>query len=462
MPDAAHRRVGHDGDVTTTSTTGSEPARRLRSALFVDFDNVYLGLLRIDPVAAEQFATEPGQWLDRLEAGVDADGPFQRRFLVRLCYLNPAAFSQFRPNFLRAGFRVVDCPSLTQQGKSSADIYLVLDAVDAISGVTHYDEFVIASADADFTPLALRCRAADRRVSIITAGPVAGAYRAVADTVVSADELAELVLPERAAAPVAVPGEAGEASAPTKTPRARTTRAAESAPAEKPATAPRKAKAPKAAAAAPVSKARAVVVQRVRTSVRPLHASTVAQLAQNADDELASTNWAGAGSFLAWLARDVPEVASATKPAPGWVWDPARFGEADLPQPGGQVNSAAISRQVVAVTDTPGLTTAQYGTLLTALADDLANEPFERVATSRRVREACQAAGAPVGRASVNVVLGGIVFAGLDLATAPSAEQCARAWADNVIGLCRGARMELSPADVAAIRSWVGGGLLDS
>src|SRR3954468_8948198 len=35
----------------------------LRSALFVDFDNIYLGLQREDPVAAEQFATDPGRWL---------------------------------------------------------------------------------------------------------------------------------------------------------------------------------------------------------------------------------------------------------------------------------------------------------------------------------------------------------------------------------------------------------------
>jgi len=446
--------------VTNANSVGAEPVRRLRSALFVDFDNVYLGLLRIDPQAAEQFATEPGQWLDRLEAGSDADGPFERRFLVRLCYLNPAAFSQFRPNFLRAGFRVVDCPSLTQQGKSSADIYLVLDAVDAISGVTHYDEFVIASADADFTPLALRCRAADRRVSIITAGPVAGAYRAVADTVVSADELAELVLPDRSAASAAVAPADDVPSTPEAAPATRARRAT-SAKSTEPASTPRKTKAPKASAPAP-SKARSVVLQRVRTSVRPMHASTVAQLAQNADSELAAGNWAGTGSFLAWLARDVPEVASANKPSPGWVWDPARFGEADLPQPGGQVDAAKISRQVVAVTDTPGLTTEQYGTLLTTLAADLSSQPYERVATARRVREACQAAGAPVGRASVNVVLGGIGFAGLDLASRPSAQECARAWADNVIGLCRGARMELSAADEAAIRSWVGGGLLDA
>nr|WP_225225274.1 NYN domain-containing protein [Cellulomonas sp. JH27-2] len=478
--------------------------------MFVDFDNVYLGLQRIDPEAAELFATEPGQWLDRLEHGVDADGAFQRRFLVRLCYLNPAPFSRFRPNFLRAGFRVIDCPSLTQQGKSSADIYLVLDAVDALGGDTHFDEFVIASADADFTPLALRCRAADRRVSIITAGPVAGAYRSVADTVVTADELAELVSPERGgdhgdeangadadgteadaararasaatgslasagadAAPAAQQRTAGgrratKAAGATSTAAVKGAPKADVAPAKERTADAKGAAAPRARAARAkaqptpkASKARQMVLQRVQTSVRPLHASTVAQVAQAADDQLTSSSWDGAGSFLSWLAREVPEAASATKPAPGWVWDPTRFGEADLPKPGGQVDSAVISRQVVAVTDTPGLTTAQYGTVLRELAADVARQPFDRAATSRRVREACQAAGTPVGRASVNVVLGGIAFAGLDLSSAPTAEQCAKAWADNVIGLCRGARMELSHQDEAAIRAWVGGGLID-
>ncbi|EYR63714.1 hypothetical protein N866_18665, partial [Actinotalea ferrariae CF5-4] len=179
------------GGVTTTDAV----PRRLRCALFVDFDNVYIGLRRLDPVAAEAFATHPGHWLSGLESGTDDDGEFSRRFLVRACYLNPSVFSQFRPNFTRAGFSVVDCPSLTQQGKSSADINLVLDAVDALAADTYYDEFVIVSADADFTPLVHRFRAADRRVTIITASPAASAYRAVADTVITADALTELVLP---------------------------------------------------------------------------------------------------------------------------------------------------------------------------------------------------------------------------------------------------------------------------
>ena len=145
--------------------------RRLRCALFVDFDNVYIGLQRLDPAAAEAFAGAPGRWLAALGTGSDSDGEFDRRFLVRSCYLNPSVFAQFRPNFTRAGFRVVDCPSLTQQGKSSADINLVLDVVDALGAPARYDEFVIVSADADFTPVALRCRADDRRVTVLTAGP---------------------------------------------------------------------------------------------------------------------------------------------------------------------------------------------------------------------------------------------------------------------------------------------------
>ena len=38
-----------------------------RSALFVDFDNIYFGLLRLDPLAAERFAREPLRWLHLLE-----------------------------------------------------------------------------------------------------------------------------------------------------------------------------------------------------------------------------------------------------------------------------------------------------------------------------------------------------------------------------------------------------------
>lgn len=474
-------------------TLSPDAPRRLRSALFVDFDNVYIGLQRLDPRAAEAFATDPGHWLSELGQGSDVDGDLTRRFLVRSCYLNPSVYSRFRPNFTRAGFQVVDCPSLTQQGKSSADINLVLDAVDALAATTRYDEFVIVSADADFTPLAQRCRADDRRVTIITASPAASAYRSVADTVIGADALADLVtqtastLDAEAAGgedavvepPVVdepadvgqVPAEAaqtgGAASRGARTAR-RATRPASTA-AEAPATepapvdapAPRTSRARVADRAVDEAEARArrAVRRAVRAADVPLPLGTAAQVARDADPSLAASQWAGAGGFTAWLARALPDLDVSTRP-PGHVWDPQRFGEADLPGAVADTAPNELQRQVISVTDTPGLSQAQYRVLLQTLAGDVAVHAFDRVATSRRVHEACQQSGTKVGRSTVNFVISGVLYAGLPLDAGSSAEQVAGAWADNVIGLCRGARMELTPGDVAAIRAWVGGGLV--
>ncbi|HET8615380.1 MAG TPA: NYN domain-containing protein [Actinomycetales bacterium] len=414
-----------------TTHERDQDERTVRCAMFVDFDNVYLGLRRLDPEAAEAFATEPAHWLAQLQSATGPDGPFTRRFLVRACYLNPSAFSRFRPNFTRAGFQVVDCPSLTQQGKSSADINLVLDAVDALAAPTRYDEFVIVSADADFTPLALRCRAADRRVTIITASPAASAYRAVADVVVTADELAELVTV--GPGPASVPDQADE-SATGRT-------------------------APSEATDVPASEA---VSRALREADGPLPGGKVAQIAQAADPSLPASGWGGTGGFFAWLEAHVPDAGTASRPAPGYVWDAKRYGEKDLPSSGSASDPAVLRRQVVTVTDTPGLTGEQFRLVLTTLAKDVDSVPFDRADTSRRVRDACQENGANVGRGSVNFVISGILYSGVELQAGTPVEVYAEALAGNVIGLCRGARMDLSPGDVQAIREWVGGGLLDT
>lgn len=155
--------------------------RRIRTAIFVDFDNMFSGLTAMDAAAAEAFATDPGRLLSWLEHGEDFDGPFRRRFLLKACYLNPDAFRKYRGFFVGAGFRVIDCPSLTQRGKSAADIHLVLDVVDAIEHNTPFDEFIVCSSDADFTPLMVRLRGHDRRTVMVAAGPAAPAYQSVCD-----------------------------------------------------------------------------------------------------------------------------------------------------------------------------------------------------------------------------------------------------------------------------------------
>ncbi len=406
--------------------------------MFVDFDNMYLGLQRLDPDAAKSFAEDPARWVGALMETSDGDGPFTRRFLVRKCYLNPVPFSRYRPNFTRAGFQVVDCPSLTQQGKSSADINIVLDAVDALNATTHFDEFVFLSADADFTPLVTRCRAADRQVTIITPGPAAAAYRAVADAVMAADAFIGLLThtPSGEDIEVAIPS---SPVAPDGAPPMGNTPSS-----------------PKAAVAA--------VRRLVETSKRPVVLATAAATALRADPGLRESNWGGTGSFSAWLRKVLPDLPLQTR-MPGFVWDPTRFNESDVPEPAPAAQATSglteLQRQVVGITEIPALSQSAYRVLLDQLAFDLALFPFDRTETSKRVRDACARGESPIGRAAINFVINGLLLAGADLSAEPTAAELAGIWAENVLGLCRGARIELTGSELTDISSWVSGGLLD-
>ena len=174
----------------------------LRTALFVDFDNIYLRLQQEDPRAAELFATSPARWLDWLRQklphdrenggeGRPAGETLPRKILFRRCYLNPSQFGRFRPDFSRAAFEVVDCPPLTSGGKTSSDIHMVMDILDALHHDTHFDEFIILSGDADFTPVLLRLSKHDRRSVVLAIGPASTAYKAACDLLIDEDTFLE-------------------------------------------------------------------------------------------------------------------------------------------------------------------------------------------------------------------------------------------------------------------------------
>src|SRR5262245_17418194 len=165
----------------------------VRTALFVDFDNIYLRIQQEDPRAAEQFATNPARWLAWLQRHLafDETAEPRRKILFRRCYLNPTQFGRFRPDFIRAAFEVVDCPPLTTGGKTSADIHMVMDILDALNHSTHFDEFILLSGDADFTPVLLRLSKHDRRSAVLAIGPASAAYKAACDRLIDQDTFIE-------------------------------------------------------------------------------------------------------------------------------------------------------------------------------------------------------------------------------------------------------------------------------
>jgi uncharacterized LabA/DUF88 family protein len=168
----------------------------LRSAIFLDFDNLISGLRDgAGPEVALRFADQPEVWLERLL------GDRPRRALLRRCYMNPAGtledgegsrvrFSEFRWSFMAAGFEVMDCPKLTRL-KNAADVRIALDAMEAmLSPLARYDEFILLSTDSDFVPLLQRLRAADRLTRLVAHPDVGRVVRAAADEVIGLDRLA--------------------------------------------------------------------------------------------------------------------------------------------------------------------------------------------------------------------------------------------------------------------------------
>ena len=405
------------------------------AALFVDFDNIYLGLRKLDGRAAEAFASSPTRWLTWLEEGLDSDAGTRRRFLIKNVYLNPVAFGSYRGVYTRTGFRAVDCPPLTGQGKNSADIYMVLDIIDALQNSFHYDEFVIASADADFTPVLHRLRAQGRRTTLLTAGLSAAAYRAVSDSFVTPEVLADAAL--------------GEVDAITEEDVTMSLLVQPSFNARDSATGPGKLRTEK-----DVEAVRSAVRQAVASAERPIVSAAAAHAALRVDPSLKATDWWGSGSFRAFLALYVEDLTYEGNPTPGYVYDPRRHSTRDLPV-AERTDLDSLLQRVCVVTGAPALTSDRYATLFVALAEELAAAPFDRTETAKRVRDRTDLAGNSVGRNAVNFALQGLVYSGADFSAGVSARSLAEGYLSNLKALCANARMSLSAADEKALDGWI-------
>jgi NYN domain len=398
-----------------------------RTALFVDFDNVYIGLRDLDEQAAEVFARDPGRLVAWLENGEDVDGPFRRRFLVRVCYLNPEPFSQFRPFYTVAGFRVVDTPSLTRQGKSAADTHVVIDVLDTLAHPVHCDEFVICASDADYAPLMVRLRANDRRTMMVTASPSSRAYRAVCDEAVEpatfiAGLLAASAHPATAApraSAIAAPPDVGE---PPKQ----------------------------------VAEAVSAVLRLVDGSDAPVRASEAAKPALVVMPELKPA-WAGTGSFHDFVSRYLPKLHYVADDSGGWVIDPRRHSRAELPA---ALQPETLPAQVSRVTGAPDLNSSQYAVLFEELAKDVTEHGFSLTSTTRNVRDRAIERDVSIARNAVGFVVQGLPRVKVDLRQGRhTAKQLAAAWTKQVLNMADDVRMQLSDADRQEIHQWIEGAL---
>jgi hypothetical protein len=405
----------------------SDP-RPLRAALFVDFDNIFSQLQEVDSDdTAHRFATHPTDWLEWMERGMptEEDSPQpRRRLIVRKCYMNPRVFWRYRNYFTRAAFSVVDCPPLTQQGKTSTDIHMVMDILDTLGQAAHIDEFIILSGDSDFTPVLLRLRAHDRQTTVVSIGPAAEAYKAAADQVIDGGTFIEYSLGFPSPADQDRPAPA--AAPPPPPPEFR----------------------PDTAAAAQV---RARVLQLVRDSQGPVSLGALAQLVRKEFPGVGPENgWAGYETFGALIRGfDLErEGIQMTQTGPGYLHPPTGA------EPVAPAASDVVTR-ICMLTGIPSLTAEQYAIVFQALADHLRDNEFSLAETAKRLRDVSVERGVGVSRKAINFILQGCRYAGYKFTSDDTAESVARAFRSNVANLCRGEQIELSPEEESTLDRWL-------
>ena len=126
----------------------SPPERRI--ALFIDFEN----LVTNTGITVPNFNLQPA--MDRLlEKG---------KVIFRRAYCDWSRFRDAKRHLHEFGVELVDVPPSTRAGKNSADMRLVIDALELCYAREHINTFVIASGDSDFCPLAYKLRENDRLV----------------------------------------------------------------------------------------------------------------------------------------------------------------------------------------------------------------------------------------------------------------------------------------------------------
>ena len=123
----------------------TEQIRTQNMALYCDFENVALGVRD-----ARYDAFDIKKVLERLL--------LKGNIVVKKAYCDWARYKEFKTAMHEAAFELVEIPHVRQAGKNSADIRMVVDALDLCYTKLHVDTFVIISGDSDFSALVSKLR----------------------------------------------------------------------------------------------------------------------------------------------------------------------------------------------------------------------------------------------------------------------------------------------------------------
>lgn len=486
------------------------------SAIFIDFDNIYLSLKGRDEEAASRFARNPSYWLTQVVSGAlvrtDAPSPpVRRRIAVGRCYGNPvprrsgrdgggdpSSFAYVRHSFMRAGLEVVDCPHLTSQFKNSSDIRIACDVRDYLDHPTRFDEFIILSGDADFTPVLLSLRSHNRQTIIYANDYTSPYYKAFSDGRIREDDLIRCLMQPDA---MLSDDHANFPSLeqPHGAPRARIAAALpprQAAPSLADATTKRKAIATSEAAIQSLiddfkvigDEILSLVLDVVDSSEKPVPLAYLADRAQKTlgHPKTIGTNWAGSGGFLNFLTQNLPAHLRLSEKPPHFVYNPDRHrlredvrvteepppaaSAANRAQPatplrpreqqgGNNGRLAELQRSITRIYEAcqaPPLPPSEYQLLFTLIAAEVRENGFAPDRSAEAVVTRAAAAGLKLSLKDVAFVIEAVdeIDPWLEHTRSPAA--VARAYRDHVLGRCAQVGVDLTDDEYQLIQVWFG------
>ncbi len=157
-------------------------------AVFCDFENVAIGVkegnypdFRIRPI------------LERLL--------LKGSIVVKKAYCDWDRYKEYKRDMHEAAFELIEIPHVRQSGKNSADIRMVVDALDLCYTKTHIDAFVIISGDSDFSPLISKLKENGKSViGIGVRGSASSLLIGNCDEFIFYEDLVQIKPPQKAAA----------------------------------------------------------------------------------------------------------------------------------------------------------------------------------------------------------------------------------------------------------------------
>ena len=120
-------------------------------AVFLDLENIALGA---------RDANYPSFDIQKVLERLLLKG----HIVVKKAYCDFDRYKDFKRGLHEAAFELIEIPHVRQSGKNSADIRMVVDALDLCYTKGHVDTFVILSGDSDFSPLVSKLRENDKTV----------------------------------------------------------------------------------------------------------------------------------------------------------------------------------------------------------------------------------------------------------------------------------------------------------